>query len=387
MKKLTTIVFALVLMLLPALSHADELDSLYKTLLDLSAQVAALANSQGSLAAASTAVAPAKLLVSPDFMFIGSVKAGTSVTKTLTVTNVSKVTTTAKIDAGGLIGPKTKVLAPGQTTTFSFKIAPTIQDFYNMQSFWMGTSPNLNTTVDITDVPSGIKQARVRIDGYITDQTPPVITSIPEISAGLAYIYGKGFGKKSSDVVNVYVYAETYDVFGTTVVGRFDPTDVAHLTKIPLYPWGGKTTTLLFTPSKHGLGAGRYSVVVEYPKGVFSAPSTMVIKMPVIYSPSITVEPDSLDFGTIRAGTNTTKNFSITNTGSRSVTVSMNGSDIFAIITGSSMRTIAPGASTTIPVQFYPMHASSTPLQFQMPIRDDSTGLILKSINLTGIAS
>ena len=117
-------------------------------------------------------------------------------------------------------------------------------------------------------------------------------------------------------------------------------------TKITLSPTssGSKSTNLSFSHN----GSNR------------SSPYNIPLSGTGVSPPAITVSPTSWNYGNVTVGSNSSKSFTLTNTGDRTLTGSVNeSSDQFSITSGGGNFSLGPGAQKSITVRFAPTSSGS----------------------------
>lgn len=271
----------------------------------------------------------------PDTLAFGNQRVATTGTQSLVVTNSGSDTLT--VTSIAVTGPYADTdptpfsLSPGTSKTLAVRFTPT----------GLGDAPGTLTIA--SDDPANPSHA--------VDLTGTGVLGALSISPGAVNFGNQRVGTTSAahavTVTNVGTDAVT--ITAVSLGGPFAFTRGA--LPITLAAGGGSTTfNVTFSPTVAGAASSSLSIVSDAP----SSPDIVPVTGTGI-EPLVTVNPNSLAFGTQRTGTTSTaKTFAIKNTGTDDLHVtslSVTGPFQLGIATP---FTLAPNAQTTVSVKFAP---------------------------------
>ena len=142
--------------------------------------------------------------------------------------------------------------------------------------------------------------------------------------------------------------------------------------------------TVRFAPTSGGTKATTLRLTSDDPD---EGPIDVALSGVGTTAPDISVAPTSHNYGNVGVGTSVTRSFTVSNTGTGNLVVgasTLTGADaaVFAIVTGQSGFTLAPGASGLIEVSFSPSTQGPKTATLNIPSNDPNETPLL--IVLTG---
>src|SRR5712692_238119 len=282
------------------------------------------------------------LWVNPSSASFGNVGLGTHSAHTITLTNPGPASVTVyRAYASGsgfsMTGLRFPLkLGPGQKTAFSVVFAPVSKGSVTGRVFLVSHALQSTTTIPLTG--TGVQPLQSQLSVI------PPSASFGNVGVGTRNTYA--FTLTNSGSASVTVSQANVSGSGLSVGGLSLP-----LTLAP----GQKTTfSVVFAPATTGNITGSVSLVSNAP----NSPTTIALSgigvQPL--QPQLSVTPPSASFGNVGVGTRNTYAFTLTNSGSASVTVSQaNVSGSGLSVGGLSLPlTLTPGQKTTFSVVFAP---------------------------------
>ena len=279
----------------------------------------------------------AGLTANPTSLSFGSINAGASSSKSVTITNsgnvsltISGVTVSAKDFAtSGVTTPLT--LAAGQSATLNVSFSPTASE---------------NVTGNITVSTSQGTSAVIAVSG---SGLQPALTVTPASESFGSVVVGSS-GTQTIQLTN----SGTGTLSVTQVSASGTGFSLGTLT-LPISLAAGQSSSfsVQFLPQSAGAATGSVTVASNAP----NSPATVPLSgTGVAATPALTANPTSLAFGSINAGSSSSKTVTLTNSGNVSVTIS--GVTVSAKdVTESGLTTpltLTPGQNTTLNVSFGP---------------------------------
>src|SRR5712692_10350077 len=282
------------------------------------------------------------LWVNPSSASFGNVGLGTHSAHAITLTNpgpASVIVYRAYASGSGfsMTGLRFPLkLGPGQKTTFSVVFAPVSTRSVTGRVSLVSNALNSPTTIALSG--TGVQPLQPQLS-----VTPPS-ASFGNVGVGTRNTYA--FTLTNSGSASVTVSQAHVSGSGLSVGGLSMP-----LTLAP----GQKTNfSVVFAPASRGNMTGSVSLV----SNALNSPTTIALSgigvQPL--QPQLSVTPPSASFGNVGVGTRNTYAFTLTNSGSASVTVSQaNVSGSGLSVGGLSLPlTLTPGQKTTFSVVFAP---------------------------------
>jgi len=277
------------------------------------------------------------LTANPTSLAFGSINAGASSSKSVSITNsgnvsltISGVTVNAKDFAtSGVTTPLT--LASGQSTTLNVSFSPTASE---------------NVTGNITVSTSQGTSAVIAVSA---SGLQPALTVTPA-SASFGNVIVGASGTQTIQLTNSGT--------GTLSISQVSASGTGFslgTLPLPISLTAGQSSSfsVQFLPPSAGAVTGSVTVTSNAP----NSPATVTLSgTGVAATPALTANPTSLAFGSINAGTSSSKTVTITNSGNVSVTISgvtVSGKD-FTESGLTTPLTLTPGQSATLNVSFSP---------------------------------
>jgi Abnormal spindle-like microcephaly-assoc'd, ASPM-SPD-2-Hydin/Protein of unknown function (DUF1573) len=301
------------------------------------------ANATATVALNGSAVAASYTMsFSPSSLNFGNVNAGSSTTQNLQLLNTgnSSVTVTqvaasgAGISVSGLAAPVT--IAPSQSVTLSVKFAPTTA----------GATAG-SVTVTNNDGVSAV----AAVTGT---EVQPGLSLTPTSASFASVVTGSTNSQtvqiKNSGTANLTVSQATVTGAGFSLNGLSLP--------MTLTPGQSGNFNVQYAPQSTGNASGAVSIISNAP----NSPATVALSATgVASSYTISVNPGSLNFGSVNDGSSAAQGFTVTNTGNANVAISgvtATGTG-YSIVSGAGAVTLSPNQSTSVSVQFAPAAAGA----------------------------
>ena len=300
-------------------------------------------NSPNAAALSGTGVAASVTLsASPTSVTFTNVSAGTSSSKSVTISNsgntsvtISQVSVNAKDFAvSGMNTPLT--LNAGQNAVMSVNFQPTASE---------------NISGNITVSSSSGASAVIPVSGV---GVQPALTITPA-SASFGSVT---VGSPSSQTVQL-----TNSGTGTLTISQVSATGAGFSTStlaLPISLGANQSTSfnIVFSPTSAGSASGSVSVVSNAP----NSPATIALSgTGVAASQTLSFSTSSLAFGNVNAGSSSTLSVTVTNTGNSSVTISSitEAGAGFTLSGAGTPVTLTAGQNLTFSVLFSPTAAGS----------------------------
>ena len=282
----------------------------------------------------------AGLSVSPSSFNFGSVIDGQTKSQIFTITNTGTATLTisqVSITAAGysVNGLSTTSVAPGGTATFNAVFAPTSAGSLAGSVSIASNAPTSPSTVALSGTGMAVTQtlsfsATSMAFGNVNTGTSSTKTETITNT-----------GNTSVQISQVSVSGTGYTLSGATV-------------PVTLNPSQALTFSVLFAPTTAGAASGSITIT----SNAAGSPATIALTGTGA-QPGLTVNPASFDFGSVIDGQSKSQSFTITNSGTASLTISqLSISATGYTVNGLSVpSTVAAGASTTFSAVFMPTTA------------------------------
>jgi hypothetical protein len=313
-------------------------------------------NSPSTFALNGTGVASlVTISANPANVSFGSVSAGKSASKSVTVTNsgntnvtISQINVSATdVTASGLSTPLT--LTPGQNAavnlTFSPKVAESVTGNVTVTSA-QGTSAVIPLTASAVQAGLAITPSSVNF-GSVTMGSP---------NSQTIQLTNSGTG-----VLTVMQLGVTGSGFTSSTVNL----------PLSLNPGASSTFNVQFAPQTAGNSSGGLSILSNAP----NSPSTVALSgSGIAASAAVSLSTATLNFGSLTAGSSASQMVTITDTGNANVTIS-------AISIAGTGFTLS-GAGT--PVTLSPSQAMTIGVQFSPATAGNDTGSVTISSNANG---
>jgi hypothetical protein len=313
----------------------------------------------------------AQLTANPTSVAFGNVTVGNTGTQSLAISNtgnvsvtISQITTSgAGFSLAGVTVPVT--LAPGQSSTYTARFAPTVAGTASGQISVVSTaSTNPIVSLSGTGVAPTVAQLTV---------APSTVNfgSVTVGSSGTQSVSVSNTGNVDITISQISTSGAPFSGSGITV-------------PLTLTPGQSAGYVVTFAPTSVGAASGQVSVVSNATTNPTVSLSGTGAAAPVA---QLTASPTSLSFGNVTTGTTSTKAISLSNTGNVNVTVSqitVSG----AGFSGSGITvplTLTPGQSATYNAKFAPTAVGSVSGQVSF-VSDASNSPTLVSLTGTGVA-
>lgn len=296
-----------------------------------SAQTVSFTGGNGSSAQVTgTAVATTTpvISVSPSSVNFGSISVGATADQTVTVKNTGTGTLSGNASAAApfsIVSGSPYSLAAGASQVVTIRYSPTAVGTNNQSvSFTGGNGATVQATAQaaalpaISATPSSVNYGTVTV-GATADQTITIkntgggtLSGSASVAAPFSIVSGSPYSLASGQSQNVVV--------------RYSPTVAGSSSQSVSFTGGNGASTLLSATA--------------------------------VNPPTISVNPTSLNFGSISVGSSADKTFSVQNTGSGTLSGSASVGSPFSIVSGGSYSLIA-GQSQTVTVRYTPTAAGT----------------------------
>jgi hypothetical protein len=312
--------------------------------------------SPSTIALSGTGVAGTVVLsANPTSLAFGNVNAGTTSSKSVTLTNsgtgnvtISQVTVSAKdVTTGGVTTPVT--LTPGQTQTLNVAFKPTVAETVS-GNITVANSLGTNTVISVSG--TGLQS---------TIGLTPSSANFGSVTVGATNSQTIKIGNTGTAVLTI-----------TQATAAGSGFSVAGLT-LPLSINPGTTSNFnaQYQPSVAGAASGSITIV----SNAATSPSTVSLSgTGVAATQNLSLSTNSLSFGNVNTGTSSTLPVTVTNTGNSNVQISQ----IAASGTGYSLS----GAG--VPVTLTPSQSLNFSVVFSPAVTGSLSGSVTISSNATG---
>jgi hypothetical protein len=330
---------------------------------------AASSPQQVSLSGTATAAPSATLKASASSLSFGSITAGTTSTKSLVITNSGTASTTiSQIATGNAVFSVTGATLPatvaaGGTLTLTVKFAPSSGASYSSSLTIQSNATNPTLSVALTG--SG---------------TAPSISLSPTSLTFASQAVSTTSAAQSITLTNTGT--ASLAISGIAASGDFAQTNTCSSS---LAANASCAISVTFTPTATGTRTG----AIAFTDNAASSPQQVSLSGTATAAPSATLKASasSLSFGSITAGTTSTKSLVITNSGTASATISQiaTGNAVFSVTGATLPATVAAGGSLTLTVTFTP--ATSAAYTGTLAVQSNATNPTLSvALSGTGLA-
>jgi ASPM-SPD-2-Hydin domain-containing protein/HYDIN/CFA65/VesB family protein/centrosomal CEP192-like protein len=294
------------------------------------------ANSPASVALSGTSTAATQTLqLSSNSISFGTVNAGSSANQTLTVKNAGNSATTitqvsvagSYLTASGISTPLT--LAPQQTATLAVQYSPTAAGSLS----GMVTIVNNGTSSTVSVTGTAAQASISAIPGSVS------FTNVVTGATNSQSVQLSNSGNASLTITQASLTGAGFSITGLS---------------LPLTIAAGQTST--FNVQFVGQAAGTVSGSLSLVSNAANSPASLPLNGTSISSTAtLQVSTNSLSFGSVNAGTTSTKSVTLTNTGNANVTVSgiSIGGTNFSL-SGAGAVTLSAGQTDTFSVLYTP---------------------------------
>jgi hypothetical protein len=287
--------------------------------------------------------ATVNVVTNPSSISFGSVKAGTSSTQSVIVSNsgntsvtISQINVAAKdVAVSGVTTPIT--LLPTQSVAMNVKFSPTTAESVNGNLTLVntqGSSTNVNVTGNGVQPGLNITPATIGFGNVVAGSTNSQTVQISNT------------GNANLTISQANVIGSDFSTSGLSV-------------PLVLSAGQGKTFNVQFAPQATGNVSGSISLVSDAP----SSPNAVALSGNGIAATfTLSLSSSNLSFGNVNTSSATSQNVTITNTGNSKVTISqinVSGSG-FSLSGAGTPVTLSPSQSLTVTVQFSPLVVGST---------------------------
>jgi P pilus assembly chaperone PapD len=322
-------------------------------------------NSPATAALSGTGVAATYTMsLAPTSLSFGNVNVGSSAAQNLQLANTgnSSVTLTQVASSGsgisvsGIATPVT--IAPSQSVALSVKYSPTVS----------GATAGSVTVVNDKGV-----NAVAAINGT---GVQPAISLTPSTAGFGSVATGSTNSQtiqvKNSGTASLTISQGTITGTGFSLSGLALPQTLA--------PGQGSSFNVQYAPQAAGAVNGSVSIVSNAP----NSPATVALSgTGVAATPTISLKPGSLSFGSVTNGNTAAQSFTVTNTGNSNVSISglsVTGTG-YSIASGGGAVTLSPNQSNSVVVQFAPTAGGT--VNGSVNILSNATGSA-SSVSLSG---
>lgn len=286
-----------------------------------------------------------QLSVSPTSINFGSISTGQKATNNLVLSNTGSASLTislltltgSEFTISGITTPAT--IAAGQTAQAVLAFSPTVAGSVTGNLAITSNDP-VNPTLNVALSGTGTSTATGQLSA-----SPSSVSfgSVATGSTGSQQIVVTNTGTAAVTISSVSALGTGFSVSGVTVPATVNPSQSV-------------TLTATFAPTTAGSASGSVSVVSN------AGDSTLTISLSGTGTqPGLTVSPTTYNFGSVVEGQTKSESFTITNTGTASLTVaelsvSGSGYSVSGLVTPA---TISAGGTATFSVLFAPTTAGS----------------------------
>lgn len=335
--------------------------SIEATVSDTLTIVSDAATSPTTVALTGTGVAPA-IAVDPPALSFGDVRVGTTVTRTVTVSNPGTDTLTiSSITADGAFAAATAaplLVAPGDTAAIDVDFTPPA----------VGAATGTLTIVS----DASAQPTTIALDG--AGIAPAIAIDPPAVAFGDVRV-----GETAPATVTVSnPGTATLTISALAVSGA--PFAIADAAPIVIAPGSLAKLTVQFAPTS----AGPFAGTLEIASDATPNPITVALTGTGV-EPLIAIDPGAVAFGNRRVGVaGPTELVTVTNPGTANLTISALAIDApFSIVGPATPQVVPPGASVAIEIAFVP--AATGPAEATLAITSDAaTGPTTVTVTGTG---
>jgi hypothetical protein len=262
-------------------------------------------------------------------------------------------------------------------------------------------APGEQTTIRVRFAPGSVGPKMGQLEIASNDPDEGVVTvpllgtgaAVPEISVSTMDVdFGTvTVGQSTTEGATVTNTGEAdLTISAVTVVGpdaaEFTGSDLGGA--ITLAPGESVTGEITFSPTSAGAKSALLRIESDDP----TQQATLIgLSGTGEAVPDISVDPTSVDFGDVTVGEAATDSVAVTNDGEAALdlsSVSVSGSDAGAFsVTDSGDGTVAPGATTTIQLEFAPGSEGEKSAQLEIESSDPDDGTVTVDLSGTGVAT
>src|SRR5207245_819140 len=226
-------------------------------------------------------------------------------------------------------------LAAGQSSTLSVQFAPAAIGSVSGSVSLVSNAPNSPSTIALSG----------------TGVQPQLSVAPPSVSFGNVLVGSNGVQNltlTNSGGANLTIAQGPVTGAGFSISGLTFP--------LTLPPGQSSAFNVQFAPTATGSASGSVSLVSDAP----NSPSTIALSATGV-QPQLSVTPPSVSFGNVLVGSTGVQNFTLTNSGSASLTIAQGSFTVpaFPIRRSSDLLTLPPGQSSAFSVQFAPTTTGS----------------------------
>jgi hypothetical protein len=299
-------------------------------------------NSPTVVALSGTGTAAVTMSASPTSVSFGSINAGTSSSKSVTLTNngnssltISQISVSAKdVTTSGITTPTT--LAPGQNAMLNVAFNPTASETVTGN---VTVTSSQGSSVVLPVSGSGVQAALSVTPGSV---------SFGNVTVGTANTQTVQLSNIGTAVLTVTQLSATGSGFSNGTMNL----------PLSLNPGTSTTFNVQFLPRSAGTVAGTLSLVSNAP----NSPTAMALSGTGVASTlTLSLSPSSLSFGNINMGSSVSQSFTVTDTGNANVTISQIsiGGSGYSLSGAGTPVTLSPTQGMTVTVHFSPSAVGS----------------------------
>jgi hypothetical protein len=316
-----------------------------------------------SLAMSGTCVA-SPLTIAPSSLSFGSIAANTSTTSTITLSASGADVTLNSLSISGagfqLVSPPAAgtVILDGSSETVDVKFSPTDTGDYS------GT----------LTINSDVGTSTVALSGSGTGSKIAVSTSQLDFGS-VRTSYNKILSVTVTNTGNTALNISSI----TTPTGPFTHTGAAAVVAVN----ASYSFTVTFAPT----AVGSYNSSFDIQSDALNGDQTVTVQGAGV-SPSVLIDPTPVDFGTTQVGTTSSRNVSITNTGTADITINAfdaPASPFSFVSAPAANTTLTPGETKQYVIRFSPTSEGTFTSSFSVLFDFDTTTPV--PINVTGIGT
>ena len=305
--------------------------------------------------------------LTPGSVSFGNLNVGSTAKQTVQLANTgnSSLTVTqvaasgAGVSVSGITVPAT--IAPSQSIPLTVAFAPTASGAV-AGSVTVTNNEGVNAVASVTG--AGVQA------GLSVTPTSASFGSVVTGSTNSQTIQLKNTGTASLSLSQISATGSGFSVSSASV-------------PLTLAPGATSTFNVQYAPTTAGAANGSVTILSNAP----NSPSAVSLSgTGVAATYTLSVNPDSLSFGSVNNGSTASQSFSVTNTGNSNVSisgVSATGSG-FSVSSGGSGVTLSPNQSTSVSVQFAPTVAGT--VSGAVSVASNASGSNGVTLSGTGVA-
>jgi len=310
-------------------------------------------------------VAAPVISVSASSLDFGSVTQGSSATRTLTISN----TGTAPLAVSGLVTSAPFTVTPASIASIAAGASATVTVTFAPSA---AGAVSRNMTISSNDTARGTLTVSLSGTGTAAPAGPPANFAGQWTTTSSGLTYTLNIAQNGANVTG------TYPQYNGTIAGT-----VTGNTLNGTWSQPGSAGTLVFVLASDG---NSFSGTWTATSGASNSGTWTGVRA-AAGGASIGVSATTIDFGSVTPGTSSSRNLTISNTGSAALVVSSLATSAPFTVGTSSIASIAPGASSTVSVTFAPAAVGAVSRTLTIASNDPARGTVTVTLNGTGSAA